>query len=759
MPGARARPEADVPARHERRRRCTASTRRGSRARTCATAQIGAFDAPDLAGLDAAGRGADAARSRSRSASAPAFFTRDAPVALQRAPALRRRRPRPARMRRRGLRAALLGRADRRARALRHAALDPRAASARPNGALGFRDGTMNPRRPLDLDQHVWVTDPRPHRDARRHLPGRPRHRGRADAGTRSPATSRSGSSAATRTRARRSAARRLFEKPRPRDPAGARAHPPGLAAHQRRDDPPARLRHRHRPALPRLHEGPAPPVRPAAAAPERARRPPSPHADTRQRRVRRAETSIVVRSMIVSSLQVTHFSDPGCPWAWSASPAIAALKWRYGDQLEWRNVMIGLTENGSVYEQRGYTPAGQARGYRTFRERGMPFATEPRERVHGTWPMCRVVVATRRLAPEREYAVFRALQFAQFTTTLFLEDADAAARGDRVGPRHRRRRDHRGRQRPGDRGSCSSRTATRPARAANSPTEFQDKHANTDGRVRYTAPSIRFTNRQGVTLEAGGFQSFEAYDVLIANLDQSLTPPRARRGRRRGPAGLPGRPDDRRGRADHDPGQVRARPQQGRGRPDRRDRAKAGHAPAVRARRAVGPERARRARRRGLEKRWGAAPKAAPRRPFYGVVVDSVKVSVLLYVPVRSASLALTGCLKPTLTGSLETGPPYVFSGRRQRRVGAGRRAGGLQRLGQRERAVDQVAGSGRARVGDRQRRVTGGRDHGRRGGGEVVLAEARRERRRSSPACPASARAWPGRCRRRCRPRRTRS
>src|SRR4029079_11081521 len=58
---------------------------------------------------------------------------------------------------------------------------------------------------------------------------------------------------------------------------------------------------------------------------------------------------------------------------------------------------------------------------------------------------------------------------------------------------------------------------------AANSPTEFQDKHANTDGRVRYTAPSIRFTNEQGVTLEAGGFQSFEAYDVLVAHLDQSL--------------------------------------------------------------------------------------------------------------------------------------------------------------------------------------------------------------------------------------------
>jgi len=183
---------------------------------------------------------------------------------------------------------------------------------------------------------------------------------------------------------------------------------------------------------------------------------------------------------------------------------------------------MIGLTENGSVYEKRGYTPAGQARGYRTLRERGMPFATEPRERVHGTWPMCRVVVATRRLAPEREDAVFRALQFAQFTSTAFLEDADElraaiawvpgidadaviAAAGDLETERLFE----------------ADRDEARTAEGG--PTEFQNKHANSDGRVRYTAPSLKFKNAQGVTLEAGGFQSFEAYDVLVANLDQSL--------------------------------------------------------------------------------------------------------------------------------------------------------------------------------------------------------------------------------------------
>jgi 2-hydroxychromene-2-carboxylate isomerase len=221
-------------------------------------------------------------------------------------------------------------------------------------------------------------------------------------------------------------------------------------------------------------------------------------------------------------SLQVTHFSDPGCPWAWSASPAFAALRWRYGEQLEWRHVMIGLTENGAVYERRGYTPGSQAAGYRRFRVgRGMPFGTEPRERIHGTWPMCRVVVATRRLAPEREFAVFRALQFAQFTSTAFLEDP--AALRDAIA------------WVPGVDADAVIAATTDPeterlfeadrdeARtAAGSPTEFQGKSANTDGRVRFTAPSVKFSNG-ATTLEAGGFQSFEAYEVLIANLDTSL--------------------------------------------------------------------------------------------------------------------------------------------------------------------------------------------------------------------------------------------
>ncbi len=220
--------------------------------------------------------------------------------------------------------------------------------------------------------------------------------------------------------------------------------------------------------------------------------------------------------------MNVTHFSDPGCPWAWSASPALAVLQWRYGDQLAWRHVMIGLTENGAVYERRGSTPQRQATGYRRFRHRGMPFATNPRERIHGTWPMCRVVVAARRLAPDREWAVFRALQFAQFTTTMNLEDPanlrEAIAWVPGIDPDAVLRAT----QDPENEAAFES-DRDEARTAAGSPTEFQGKSANYDGRVRYTAPSLRFGAPGGRALEAGGFQPIEAYDVVVANLEPTL--------------------------------------------------------------------------------------------------------------------------------------------------------------------------------------------------------------------------------------------
>ena len=227
----------------------------------------------------------------------------------------------------------------------------------------------------------------------------------------------------------------------------------------------------------------------------------------------------MVVVSAIIA---VTHASDPGCPWAYSAAPQHAVLHWRYGAQLEWRLALIGLSERSADYDARGYKPVSGARGYLNFRRFGMPFDTQPRERNIGTGRACRAVVAARLLDPAAELPVFRALQLARFTTTT-LFDTDEGIRGALVRvPQVDAEAIIAGIEDPATEAAYQADRAL-VRTAAGSPTEFQGKAANTDGAVRYTAPSLLFEHRDGRRLEAGGFQPVEAYDVVIANLDPAL--------------------------------------------------------------------------------------------------------------------------------------------------------------------------------------------------------------------------------------------
>ena len=82
--------------------------------------------------------------------------------------------------------------------------------------------------------------------------------------------------------------------------------------------------------------------------------------------------------------ISVTLYNDPACPWAYSERPALRVLEWRYGDQLEWELVLIGLTEDRSQYEARGYTPLRGALGQLSFRRYGMPFSPAPKPRLSG---------------------------------------------------------------------------------------------------------------------------------------------------------------------------------------------------------------------------------------------------------------------------------------------------------------------------------------------------------------------------------------
>ena len=219
--------------------------------------------------------------------------------------------------------------------------------------------------------------------------------------------------------------------------------------------------------------------------------------------------------------ISATLFSDPACPWAYSESPALRVIEWRYGDQIDWTLVLIGLTESSEQYAQRGHTTLRGALGQLRFRRYGMPFSPAPKDRLSATARACRAVVAARLANPGTEWAVFRALQLANFTTPLVLEDdaglrdalselpgVDAAAivaalDSDAVTEAY-------------EADKALSRTAEGSA------TELQGKAGNSDGQVRYTAPSIILTSN-GSRVEAGGFQPVEAYDVVIANLDPTL--------------------------------------------------------------------------------------------------------------------------------------------------------------------------------------------------------------------------------------------
>ncbi|MGI8557026.1 MAG: hypothetical protein ACR2ND_01750 [Solirubrobacteraceae bacterium] len=222
-------------------------------------------------------------------------------------------------------------------------------------------------------------------------------------------------------------------------------------------------------------------------------------------------------------SIKATLFTDPGCPWAYSASPALAVLRWRYREGLDWELCTVGLAEAAKQYEERGYTPACHARHYGVFRERfGMPFAAQLRARLLATGRACRAIVAARLQRPGSEWQVLRALQFAWFTSDALL-DEDAVLYSTLAAALGEDPRELIDALDSPQVEAAYQDDLARTRSAAGSPTEFQGKAATSDGPVRYTAPSVIFQAADGQQLEAGGFQPIEAYDVLIANLDPSL--------------------------------------------------------------------------------------------------------------------------------------------------------------------------------------------------------------------------------------------
>jgi predicted DsbA family dithiol-disulfide isomerase len=221
--------------------------------------------------------------------------------------------------------------------------------------------------------------------------------------------------------------------------------------------------------------------------------------------------------------LTITEFSDPACPFGWSSSPSRQRLLWLFGEQIEWRLRMVGLSESSEGTAKKGFTPAMAAAGARRLSElHGMPMDTAERPRMAASLPACRAVVAVRCNAPGRDWEMFRRLQIRQFAGAL-LDDPEtiaAAARDLGIDPEELAR--------------WSEAPETELAleedlQAARHPTPEalaqSARLAKWEGGWRYTCPSYEIVRgRDGAQMSVPGFQPLRAYEVAIANLAPELT-------------------------------------------------------------------------------------------------------------------------------------------------------------------------------------------------------------------------------------------
>jgi predicted DsbA family dithiol-disulfide isomerase len=215
----------------------------------------------------------------------------------------------------------------------------------------------------------------------------------------------------------------------------------------------------------------------------------------------------------------ITEYTDPACPWAFSAEPFRRRLNWLYGDQIEWQPRMVGLSDGNGAAK---FTPEMLSKAYKKIsHEHRMPIDTRVRERMAASMPACRAVVAARLNAPETMRALLRRLRVRTFSGELLdaPETIDGAARDAGIDPEDLKRWvEDPATQAALDEDMAAARQPMPAARVLDA------NLANWSGGRRYTCPSYEIERQaDGVRIAVPGFQPFPVYDVITANLVPGL--------------------------------------------------------------------------------------------------------------------------------------------------------------------------------------------------------------------------------------------
>jgi predicted DsbA family dithiol-disulfide isomerase len=207
--------------------------------------------------------------------------------------------------------------------------------------------------------------------------------------------------------------------------------------------------------------------------------------------------------------LDIELFTDPACPFAFSAEPVRQRLRWHYGDGLRWTVRMIILTREPGEAENLAEGAPGLQRRY------GMPIDPRPYARPASSEPACRAVVAARRHRPPSAEPLLRRLRVLAMTGGLLDEPAlittaaaqagiDAADLGRWVESLDTEAALE-----------ADADAARRPVAAAQA---LDHKLSGPPHERRYSAPTYLI---DGYAIP--GFNPVEVYEAAIANLDPQL--------------------------------------------------------------------------------------------------------------------------------------------------------------------------------------------------------------------------------------------
>lgn len=223
-----------------------------------------------------------------------------------------------------------------------------------------------------------------------------------------------------------------------------------------------------------------------------------------------------------MTSVEIEHFTDPNCPFAYSAEPIRWRLSWVYGDQLTWRTRMVVLTDEPGEYEAKGKTVEKVGQTYeRLSRDPGMPFNIAPRSHLPATRPACEVVVAAReRIGEDAAQRVLRALRLAQMGGDVLDEPTVIDAALETAGlnpPEVRGWAVEEEIQRAVEADKDAARHPLPPAAA------LDRRLADWEGGRRYSCPTYVVHHESGRTSVIPGFNPIEVYEVVFANCGAGL--------------------------------------------------------------------------------------------------------------------------------------------------------------------------------------------------------------------------------------------